>query len=67
LFFQCDLASIESIKKFVEDFTATEKKLHVLVNNAGVALPPKDIKRQFTADNFEITMGNNHLGRLLVR
>jgi len=50
------------VRKFVEDFRGTEKKLSVLVNNAGLALNFKDTKRQYTKDNFELTMGTNHIG-----
>ena len=53
---------MESIRKFVDDFHATEKKLHVLVNNAGMTLNFKDTKRQYTKDNLEVTMGTNHFG-----
>lgn len=65
-FMQLDLADKASIHKFVEDFHATEKKLHILINNAGHFLNPKDSKRQFTKDNFELTMGTNHLGPFLL-
>lgn len=51
-----------SIRKFVEDFHALGKKLNVLVNNAGLFLKSDDQVRQFTKDNFELTMGTNHLG-----
>jgi len=61
-----DLASMESVRKFVDDFHALEKPLHVLINNAGVAMSPKDPKRQYTADNFEMTMGTNHFGPFLL-
>ena len=60
--YQLDLADLSSVRKFVEDFRATDKKLSVLVNNAGLALNFKDTKRQFTKDNFELTMGTNHIG-----
>ena len=62
LFFQLDLGDFESIRKFVEDFHATEKKLHVLINNAGMTLNMKDTKRQYTKDNLEVIMGTNHFG-----
>ncbi|GAB1608718.1 Hypothetical predicted protein [Argonauta hians] len=65
-FLQLDLADKASIHKFVEEFHKTEKKLHVLINNAGCFLNPKDTKRQFTKDNFELTMGTNHLGPFLL-
>jgi len=61
---QLDLADLESIKKFVEDFRATGKELSVLINNGGVALNFKDTKRQYTKDNFELTMGTNHIGNV---
>ncbi|OWF40774.1 retinol dehydrogenase 12-like [Mizuhopecten yessoensis] len=64
-FMQCDVADLSSVRKFVEDFHATGKKLHVLVNNAGVYLS-KENRRQFSADNFELTMGTNHLGPFLL-
>ncbi len=56
---------MESIRKFVDDFHGTEKKLHVLINNAGVSAGFKDTKRQYTKDNFELSMGTNHLGMSL--
>ncbi|XP_060080341.1 retinol dehydrogenase 12-like [Ylistrum balloti] len=64
-FMQCDLGDLASVRKFVDDFHATGKKLHVLLNNAGVFLS-NDTRRQFTADNFELTMGTNHLGPFLL-
>lgn len=63
VYVQLDLADMESVRKFVDDFHATEKKLHVLINNAGLALNFKDTKRQYTKDNLELTMGTNHFGK----
>ena len=59
---QLDVANNESIRKFVEDFRESGKKLNVLINNAGIILNPKDTKRQYTEDNYELTMGTNYLG-----
>lgn len=61
-----DLADLESVRKFVDEFRATEKKLSVLVNNAGLALNFKDTRRQYTKDNFELTMGTNHIGHFVL-
>lgn len=65
-YLQLDLADMASIRKFVEDFHALGKKLNVLVNNAGLFLKGDDRVRQFTKDNFELTMGTNHLGPFLL-
>jgi len=61
---QLDLASLKSVREFVGEFHALDKKLNVLINNAGVALNFKDTKRQYTEENFELTIGTNHLGNL---
>ncbi len=58
-----DLADLESVRKFVDDFHETGKKLHTLINNAGMVLNSKDAKRQYTNMNFELTAGTNHLGK----
>lgn len=54
----CDLASLASIRSFVEQFRARYDRLHALVNNAGLALP----ERRTTVDGFEMVLGVNHLG-----
>jgi light-dependent protochlorophyllide reductase len=61
-----DLASLESVRKFVEEFHQLNKQLNVLVNNAGVSLNVKDKKIQWSEDNFEITMATNYLGHFLL-
>ncbi|XP_022818151.1 retinol dehydrogenase 13-like [Spodoptera litura] len=58
----CDMASTESIRKFVERFKSEEPQLHVLVNNAGVMEPPASVTR----DGFETQFGVNHLGHFLL-
>ncbi len=53
-----DLASLESVRTFVEAFRQRHDSLHVLINNAGVmALPYRT-----TTDGFEMQFGTNHLG-----
>ncbi len=58
----CDLASLESIRSFAEEFTRKYSILDILINNAGVVT----IKRQLTKDGFEMDLGVNHLGHFLL-
>lgn len=58
----CDLASLESIRSFAEEFTQKYPILDILINNAGVVT----IKRQLTKDGFEMDLGVNHLGHYLL-
>ncbi len=53
-----DLASLESVKIFAEGFSAAHQRLDLLINNAGLMIPP--FSR--TVDGFEIQFGTNHLG-----
>lgn len=56
-----DLGSLASIRAFAKDFIAEEKRLDVLVNNAGLMGP-----RRLTSDGFEMIMGVNHMGHFLL-
>ncbi|XP_071758216.1 polyprenol dehydrogenase [Centroberyx gerrardi] len=57
-----DLASLESIRQFVQKFKARGLPLHVLVNNAGIMLVPE----RKTEDGFELHFGLNYLGHFLL-
>lgn len=50
-----DLADLSSVAAFAAGF---EGKIDVLINNAGVVLPPK----QYTLGGFEMQFGTNYLG-----
>jgi NAD(P)-dependent dehydrogenase (short-subunit alcohol dehydrogenase family) len=54
-----DLASLASVRDFVENQLATHRPIHILINNAGVMTPPKRLQ---TADGFELQFGTNVLG-----
>ena len=53
-----DLADLESVHKFAENFKKKFTKLDLLINNAGVMNPPYTK----TKDGFELQFGTNHLG-----
>ncbi|CAH1217618.1 hypothetical protein PAECIP111892_04454 [Paenibacillus auburnensis] len=58
----CDLASFQSIRSFAGHFLTEYPVLDVLINNAGVVT----VKRELTADGFEMDLGVNHLGHFLL-
>ncbi len=55
---ELDLADLTSVKSFTETFQANYNRLDLLINNAGVMIPPYSK----TKDGFELQMGTNHLG-----
>ena len=60
-----DLASFDSVRKFVEDFRATGRSLDALVCNAAVYLPLEK-EPQRSAEGYELSVATNHLGHFLL-
>ena len=54
-----DLASLASIADFAARLSDRHDRLDLLINNAGVMVPPR---REETVDGFELQFGTNHLG-----
>ncbi|XP_022094699.1 retinol dehydrogenase 14-like isoform X3 [Acanthaster planci] len=66
-FMKLDLASLKSVRQFVDEFHTAAKPLHVLCNNAGMTSGFRNGKGPFkTEDGFEVTFGINHLGHFLL-
>jgi protochlorophyllide reductase len=60
---ECNLASLESIRRFVQDTASkVEGGVDVVCYNAGLCLNTDDPNIQRTVDGFELTVGTNHLG-----
>ena len=55
---ELDLADLASVRGFAEEFRQCFDRLDLLINNAGVMLPPLSK----TVDGFEVQFGTNHLG-----
>jgi len=55
---QLDLGDLESVRNFASAFKERYQKLDVLLNNAGIMIPPYFT----TKDGFEGQFGINHLG-----
>jgi NAD(P)-dependent dehydrogenase (short-subunit alcohol dehydrogenase family) len=53
-----DLTSLDSVRAAAAELRAAHPEIGLLVNNAGVMYPP----RQVTKDGFELQFGTNHLG-----
>jgi len=52
-----DLGDLASVREFAQEFTQKYQSLDLLINNAGVMIPPY----QKTKDGFELQFGTNHL------
>ncbi|MGK7946534.1 MAG: protochlorophyllide reductase [Microcystaceae cyanobacterium] len=64
-FISLDLAHLDSVRKFVNNFRATGLSLDALVCNAAVYLPL--LKRpMYSPDGYEISVATNHLGHFLL-
>jgi NAD(P)-dependent dehydrogenase (short-subunit alcohol dehydrogenase family) len=53
-----DLGSLDSIRAAAEQIRAGHERIDLLINNAGVMMPPHGT----TSDGFELQFGTNHLG-----
>lgn len=59
---ELELGSTQSIRAFAERINAGDRKIDLLINNAGVMACPE----QTTEDGFEHQFGTNHLGHFLM-
>ncbi len=55
---ELDLSDLSSVTEFTENFKLKYNKINILINNAGVMIPPYSK----TKDGFELQIGVNHLG-----
>ncbi|MDB5086869.1 MAG: short-chain dehydrogenase/reductase [Mucilaginibacter sp.] len=53
-----DLSDLSLVKQFAEAFIQKHRQLHLLINNAGVMIPPASK----TTDGYELQFGVNFLG-----
>ncbi len=57
-----DLASLNSVRAFANEFNNNHTQLDLLINNAGVMMPPESK----TEEGFELQFGVNFLGHFLL-
>lgn len=60
-----DLAALDSVRQFVDNFRGMGRNLAALVCNAAVYQPTAK-EPSFTAEGFEESVGTNHLGHFLL-
>ena len=61
-FIQLDLTDLDTVKSFAKQFKEKFARLDVLINNAGVMIPPY----AQTKNGFELQMGANYFGHFLL-
>ncbi len=57
-----DTSSLKSVRAFANEFLQHYQKLDLLINNAGIMVPPYSL----TEDGFESQLGTNYLGHFLL-
>ena len=55
---QIDLSKLNSVEDFADNFLKKHDQLDLLINNAGVMMPPYTL----TEDGYELQLAANHLG-----
>jgi NAD(P)-dependent dehydrogenase (short-subunit alcohol dehydrogenase family) len=53
-----DLSDLDSVRALAEGVIADRVQVDVLINNAGIMMPPRSLTKQ----GFELQFGTNHLG-----
>jgi len=61
-FMLADLSKLSDVRNLAEEFKNRYNRLHVLINNAGAVY----MRREETADGFEMTFGVNHISHFLL-
>ncbi|KAJ8669899.1 hypothetical protein QAD02_001158 [Eretmocerus hayati] len=57
-----DLCSLASVRECARHLLTSEPRIHLLINNAGVMMSPKEK----TEDGYELQFQSNHLGHFLL-
>ncbi|XP_020679605.1 short-chain dehydrogenase TIC 32, chloroplastic isoform X1 [Dendrobium catenatum] len=59
---EMDLSSLDSVETFARSFISTNKRLNILIDNAGIMACPFQLSR----DGIEMQFATNHLGHFLL-
>ncbi|XP_057774345.1 short-chain dehydrogenase TIC 32, chloroplastic-like isoform X2 [Salvia miltiorrhiza] len=59
---ELDLSSMKSVRSFASEFTSSGLPLNILINNAGIMMPPFTL----SADKIELQFATNYIGHFLL-
>ncbi|KAI9435208.1 NAD(P)-binding protein [Russula earlei] len=62
IFLHLDLADLPAVRKSAREFLSKETQLHILINNAGVMVPPVE---ETTVQKYDLQFGTNVIGHWL--
>ncbi|KAI9435207.1 NAD(P)-binding protein [Russula earlei] len=62
IFLHLDLADLSAVRKSASEFLSKETQLHILINNAGVMIPPVE---ETTVQKYDLQFGTNVIGHWL--
>ncbi|KZV89345.1 NAD(P)-binding protein [Exidia glandulosa HHB12029] len=62
IFHELDLGNLAAVKRSALDFASKEPRLDVLINNAGVMVPPVEL---VTSDGYDLQFGTNVIGHFV--
>ena len=65
-YYRADFASLDEVRELAQRITAEQKRLDVLVNNAGIGGSPDDRKRALSRDGYELRLAVNYLAPFLL-
>ncbi|XP_064484316.1 retinol dehydrogenase 12-like [Ornithodoros turicata] len=60
---ELDTSSLKSVRAFADEVLSSEKKIHILINNAGIPGPKE---KCMTEEGLEVTLATNYVGHFLL-
>jgi NAD(P)-dependent dehydrogenase (short-subunit alcohol dehydrogenase family) len=66
IFYQADLSSLSGVRQLAEAVLADEKRLDVLISNAGIGSRTLGSERRVSADGYELRFAVNYLSGFLL-
>ncbi len=65
-YYNADLSSLDEVRCLADEVTAKQKRLDVLVNNAGIGAGQQGVGRELSKDGYELRFAVNYLSHFLL-